>query len=125
MSLDALYWVTDLEATLTRVKDAIVSGGRAGAILMQRAPDGPIDPAETTFGQVVERLGIRYEAVDQTANFAAFWRRNYAAAQELKPRFEAEGNGFISESLIREAEEDFLPDIEAGRVARYLFDLRF
>lgn len=125
MSLDALYWVANLEATLTRVKKAMIPGGRAGAILMQHAPDGPIEPAATGFGKVVDRLGIRYEAVDQTANFAAFWRRNYAAAQDLKPRFEAEGNGFIAESLIREAEEDFLSDIEAGRAARYLFDLRF
>ena len=35
--------------------------------------------------------------------------------------FEAEGNGFIAASLIRESEDEYLPDIEASRIARYLY----
>lgn len=125
MSLDALYWVADVKDTLERVRAGIKIGGRAGAILMQHAPNGPIPPSRTKFGQALERLGVAYEAIDQTENFGKFWIRNYAAAQDLKPAFDAEGNGFIAESLIREAEEDFLPDIEAKKVVRYLFDIRF
>ena len=38
--------------------------------------------------------------------------------------FEREGNGFMAESLIKESEVDFLPFIEAGDLARYLYHVR-
>ncbi len=50
---------------------------------------------------------------------AAFWHRNYEATKALQKEFETEGNGFISASLIRKSEVDFLPS-----VIRYLYHVR-
>ena len=55
---------------------------------------------------------------------AAFWERNYNAAKDLKDQFEAEGNGFIAASLIRESEEEFLPAIKDCSVVRYLYHVQ-
>ena len=72
-------------------------------------------------GQAATALGLNAKVVDFSANIGAFWERNYAAALALKGQFEAEGNGFIAESLIRESEEDYLPHVHKGRIARYLY----
>ena len=42
----------------------------------------------------------------------------------MRDDFEAEGNGFIAASLIKEAEEEFLPAIKAGTLTRYLYHVR-
>ncbi len=42
----------------------------------------------------------------------------------MRDDFEAEGNGFIAASLIREAEEDFFPAIKAGTLTRYFHHVR-
>ncbi len=68
--------------------------------------------------------GSSFETTDYTRNIGAFWHRNWRAAKDLQAAFEAEGNGFIAASLIRESEEEYLPDIEAGRIARYLYHVR-
>ena len=55
---------------------------------------------------------------------AAFWHRIHETAAALHGDFEAEGTGFISAHLIREAEQDFLPLIAAGRLSRHLYHIR-
>ena len=42
----------------------------------------------------------------------------------MRDDFEAEGSGFIAASLIKEAEEEFLPAIKAGTLTRYLYHVR-
>jgi len=63
----------------------------------------------TTIRQWLDVLGL-----------ARYWK----AAIDLRDDFEAEGNGFIAASLIKEAEEEFLPAIEAGKMTRYLYHVR-
>ena len=67
---------------------------------------------------------LLHDVYDYTVQHAAFWDRTYKAARDLKDEFEAEGNGFIPASLIRESEEVFLPTIKAGNVVRYLYHIR-
>ena len=59
-----------------------------------------------------------------TVQIGEFWQRVWQAATDLQKQFEAEGNGFIAASRIRESEEDYLPDIKAGRIARFLYHVR-
>ena len=59
-----------------------------------------------------------------TVQNAAFWHRNYNAAKDLQDEFDAEGNGFIAASLIREGDEDFMPFIETDKLVRYLYHVR-
>ena len=37
--------------------------------------------------------------------------------------FESEGNGFIAQGLIKEAEEEFLPAIKVNKMTRYLYQI--
>ncbi len=125
VSLDTLYWASDLEATLSALKRALKPGGRIGIFMNHHIGDG--DPPDLLAAQhsqlakAIAKVGLPLQTFDYTKEIGEFWRRNFAAATELKKEFEAEGNGFIADSLIRESKEDYLPDVEAGRIARYLF----
>ncbi len=128
ISLDTLYWVADLADTLSQVARTIKPGGQIGIFMLQgrRAGDPPeiLEADNTRLAQALSKLNLRYQAYDYTAQNAEFWKRNKDAATALRDDFEAEGNGFIAASLIREADEDFLPAIEAGTLTRYLYHLR-
>jgi len=125
LSIDTLYWASDLTSVLDVLAKSLVSGGRMGLFMNHHVSDGDqateLQSNKSALGRAVESLGLTASVYDFTANVGAFWERNYAAALALREQFDDEGNGFIAESLIRESEEDYLPDIHEGRIARYLF----
>ena len=128
ISLDALYWVSDLDRTLDDILVSLRPGGQfAVHTLHGRDAGEPIEAMEaqaSSIANALDRRGLSYEVSEHTANNAAFWQRNYQAAVDLRDAFWAEGNVWIADSLIREAEEEFLPAFDAGLMARYLFHLR-
>ncbi len=125
ISLDTLYWVADLTDTMAQVTKLLKPGGQMGIFMMEFLPEGrtvdDFTADETELGQSLKDLGIAFDAHDYAVQQAAFWHRIYAAAKDLRDAFEAEGNGFIPASLIRESEEDFLPRIKARAMPRYLY----
>ena len=124
-SSDTLYWASDLEKTLDILARSLAPGGRMALFMNHHIivdePVAQLEASQSELGQALAELGLRARVLDFSANIGAFWERVYAAATALKPQFEAEGNGFIADNLIRESEEDYLPDIHEGRIARYLF----
>ncbi len=128
ISLDTLYWVADLADTLSQVVRTITPGGQIGIFMLaSRGADEPPETLEannTNLGRSLSKLNLTYDAYDYTTRNIAFWQSIRKAATDLRDDFEAEGNGFIAASLIKEAEEEFLPAIEAGTIARYLYHLR-
>ena len=128
ISLDTLYWAADLADTLSQVVRAIKPGGQMGIFLMQGPwdddPPGTIEAADTQLGQVLSKLNLTYDAHDYTAKNVEFWQRLWQTMTDLRDEFEAEGNGFIAASLLKEAEEEFLPAIEADKMTRYLYHVR-
>ncbi len=128
ISLDTLYWAADLTDTLSQVVRAIKPGGQMGIFMMQGPwdddPPGIVEAGDTQLGRALSELNLTCDAHDYTAQNVAFWRRNWKAAVDLRDDFEAEGNGFIAAGLIKEAEEEFLPAIEAGKMTRYLYHVR-
>ena len=125
LSMDTLYWVSDLSVLLDVLAKSLTPGGRMALFMNHWVSDGgqaaELQSDKSPLGQAAESLGLAARVYDFTANLGAFWERNYAAALALKDQFDSEGNGFIAESLIRESEVDFLPEIYEGRFARYLF----
>lgn len=125
LSLDTLYWASDLENVLGVLARSLAPGGRMALFMNHHidagAPAGQLTATQSDLGKAVAALGLTARIVDFSANLGAFWERNYAAALALRDQFDSEGNGFIAKSLIRESEEDYLPDIHEGRIARYLF----
>lgn len=128
LSLDTLYWVADLADTLSQVARTIKPGGQIGIYMLQGLGDGDppaiLEADGTKLAQALAKLNLPYDAYDYTSQNADFWRRNWEAATDLREAFEAEGNGFIATSLIKEAEEEFLPAIKAGEMTRYLYHVR-
>ena len=128
ISLDTLYWAADLADTLSRTVRAIKPGGQMGVFMMQGPwdddPPGTIAANDTELGRALSKLNLTYQAHDYTARNVEFWRRNWKSVVDLRDDFEAEGNGFIAAGLIKEAEEEFLPAIEAGKMTRYLYHVR-
>ena len=53
-----------------------------------------------------------------------FWQRHWQSSVDLRGEFEAEGNSFIVDSLIKESEEEILPAIKAQKMTRYLYHVR-
>ena len=128
ISLDTLYWVSDLSNTMRQVADLLKPGGQIGIFMLKHVPDGrkaaDYGADETALGKSLEELGMSFEAYDYTLQNAAFWHRNYQAAKDLEKEFKEEGNGFIAASLIREGDEDFLPFIKEGTLARFMYHIR-
>ena len=128
IALDTLYWVADLADTLAQVARSIKPGGQIGIFMLAELEEG--DPPEnleadkTAPARALSKLSLPYQAYDYTAQNAAFWLRVKETATALHDDFEAEGNGFISANWIREADEEFLPAIEAGTLTRYLYHVR-
>ncbi len=128
ISLDALYWVSDLDTTLGAILDAVRPGGQLAIHCSHhRDASEPIEALEPQFSEIALALKKRkqsYSVNDFTANNASFWKRHYTAVVDLRDVFAAEGNDWISDRLIREAEEVFLPAFDDGLRARYLFHVR-
>jgi len=127
MSLDTLYWAVDLQATMAKLVEAVKPGGQICVFMMQgpwdNDPPGRVPAEKTELGQVLAAIGLRYEEHDYTTKNIAFWQRNHQAAVDLLDMFESEGNGFIGQGLIREAEEEFLPAIKVDKMTRYLYQI--
>ncbi len=125
LSLDTLYWAADLREVTARLISMLKPNGRMGVFMNHHI--GQSDPADdlavghSDFAVALDSLDQPYESFDYTKQIGDFWKGNCAVAEELLPQYKREGNGFIAEGLIRESREDYLPDIEAGRIARYLF----
>jgi len=125
LSLDTLYWASDLKSVLGKLTRSLKPGGRMAVFMNHHIDAGQTAEAlaapQSDLGRAAADLGLKPAVFDFTANIGAFWERNYAAALALEDDFAAEGNGFIAENLIRESEEEYLPDVHGGRIARYLF----
>ncbi len=128
ISIDTLYWVADLADTLSQVVRTLRPGGQIAIFMLEERHEG--DPPEnlevdkTAPARALAKLELSYEAADYTASNAAFWRRVKDTAMALRDDFAAEGNAFICDNWLREADQEFLPAIEAGTVTRYLYHVR-
>ncbi len=127
MSIDTLYFVDDLHATLSRTIPSLKPGGQMGIFFAQWLEAG--DPQEllqadqTRLAGVLRDLGLSYRTWDFTVNIRRHWRLNKQASEDLKSRFEAEGNGFLYAFREREWKE-FLPLVEARAISHHLYHVR-
>jgi ubiquinone/menaquinone biosynthesis C-methylase UbiE len=128
ISIDTLYWVADIADTLSQVMPALKPGGQIAIFMLEELQEG--DPPEnlevdkTMPARALAKLNLSYEAADYTASNAAFWRRARDAAAALREDFVAEGDAFICDNWLKEADNEFLPGIEGGTITRYLYHVR-
>lgn len=125
ISLDSIYWAADVTEALSSVVSALRPGGQLGIFIVQTLEEGDrpeeLEAQNTTVALALSKLKLDYRAHDCTARFREFWPRVKEAAVALCDDFENEGNGFICQNWLREADYDYLPAIEAHEIRRYLY----
>ena len=125
ISIDTIYWVADIDAALASISGLLKPGGRMGIFvantpLIEDTP-GACEPDGTWIARSLRQQGLDYDVYDYTDSFLQFWPRLKEVALELKDRFVAEGNEVIFDSFMLDADEDYLPAAEAGKLRRYLY----
>lgn len=125
VSIDTIYWVNDTVSSIQSIVNSIKPGGQLIIIIVQ-IPDDCNQPEdleiENTFvAKALDTLELNYQAVDVTESFLDFWPRVKRVLTALKQDFESEGNLFIYENLMREAETEYIPAVESGSIRRYLY----
>ena len=125
LAADTLYF-TDLADTVRRLKDLLEPGGRIAAsysIALRDYPNEPtsiLEAGNTPLARAFAANGLRYEAEDLTAADLAHARLRQAILPELAAAFAAEGNGFIYDNRLGEA-NGVTNAIAAGTHRRYLY----
>ena len=128
VSIDSIYWVNDTVDALKRIIKTLKPGGQLILTIVQ-IPDYCESPEEleidkTFVATALDKLKLDYQSVDRTESFLDFWPRLKRTLSGLKGEFEKEGNDFIYYSLMREADDEYLPAIQSGGIRRYLYHVR-
>ena len=129
ISIDSIYFSQDYLLTLRALKAALSPGGQMAFLYSQgREPWVPIDefpkdsilPDQTPLAKALQANELVYQTWDLTSQDYALAMQRKAILLELKPYFEAEGNLFIYENRLGDA-EGIQQAIEEGLHARYLY----
>ena len=111
IAIDTLYFA-DICETLRPVIPMLRPAGRLAAFFDQSCgPDKPLEsyprelilPDGTELAQALQRLSLPYQTWDYTEPMLAHLCRRRPVLQDLKAQFEAEGNRFLYESHLGEA----------------------
>lgn len=128
VAVDTLYF-TDLDATVADLKTLLRPGGRMGIFWSQGAdPERPIEvfpretlPADCTdLARALQRHGLAYQVMDFTSADLIHAQLKRAVLLDLQAQFAAEGNTFLYDNRMGEA-EGVIAAIAAGAHARYLY----
>lgn len=126
--IDSIYWVADTVEALSPIVRSIRPGGQLAIVIVQtlEEDDEPevLEMDNTRVARALAQLDLDYEAHDQTEQFKDFWPRIKESVVALREEFEVEGNGFICDSLQREADDEYLPAVRANAIRRYLYHVR-
>ena len=126
--IDSVYWLANTDEGLTQILKLLKPGGQLIILIAhmlyfcESAEELEIDNNFVSLS--LDRLDVEYSAHDLTPSFVDFWRRIKQALDDLHDEFVAEGNEFIYQSLLEEAETEFLPAIKNGDLRRFLYHVR-
>jgi cyclopropane fatty-acyl-phospholipid synthase-like methyltransferase len=127
--IDAIYFSTDYAATIRELKQALrangqmaifFSYGREPWVSKETFPKESLPADHTPLVQALQANDLKFRTWDLTSQDYELAQRRKAVLAELKPQFEAEGNLFIYENRMGDA-EGISQAIEEGLHARYLY----
>lgn len=125
ISLDTLYWVADLDQSISSIVQAIKPGGHFGIFIEQTLREGEdpelLDGDKSDVALALSKLNFAYQVHDYTNEFRKFWSGVKKVALDLSEDFKKEGNSFICQNWIREADDQYLPSLESNKTRRYLY----
>lgn len=125
ISIDTLYFVKSIDATIKRLKKLLKSPtGRLGIFSDQNCSSdksrGILLPRNTEVGKALQNSNFVYQTIDFTSNSREIWVRELEAAEDLKELFIKEGNSDIYEDRVQDAKKT-LESIDKGRHVRYFY----
>jgi ubiquinone/menaquinone biosynthesis C-methylase UbiE len=125
ISIDTLYFVESIDATVKKLKRLLKAPTGRLAIFYDQSisPDESRDillPENTKVGKALIGNNMTYQTIDFTANSREIWIREMRTADELKELFIKEGNTDIYEDRAKDAKKT-LESIESGRQVRYFY----
>jgi len=128
VSIDSIYWVNDTVDAVKRIIKTLKPGGQLVLTIVHitdycESPD-ELEIDKTFVAKALDELKLDYQSVDRTESFLDFWPRLKRVLSGMKEEFEKEGNEFIYYSLMREADDEFLPAIQSGAMRRYLYHVQ-
>lgn len=127
ISIDSVYWVSDMDKTISAIIETIKPGGRLSILIEHRLKGEKdasyLDSKNTRVAKSLDNLKLRYDTVDYSDMFLKFWPRVKETALSLRDEYVAEGTELICDNWIREADEGYLPCVEAGHIKRYLYQI--
>ena len=127
ISIDSVYWVSDMDKTIWSIVTAIKPGGQLGILIEHRHKGDKdasyLDSKNTRVAKSLDNLKLRYDTVDYSELFLKFWPKVKEAALSLRDKYVSEGTELICDNWIREADGNYLPSVKAGQIKRYLYQI--
>ncbi len=129
VSIDSIYFSNDYITTISALKSALRENGQMAFFYsLGREPWVPmgsfqketLPPGQTPLAQALIANHLAFHTWDLTSQDYELAKRRKAVLSELKPQFESEGNLFIYENRLGDA-EGITQAIEEGLHARYLY----
>ncbi|MFH1373358.1 MAG: class I SAM-dependent methyltransferase [bacterium] len=127
IAIDTLYFVDDLEVTLSHMKKILRPSGQMGLFYSQMIkPDESREvllPEKTRLAQALKKHGLRFRVWDYTELEERLWQKGKHVAEELRSEFEAEGNLDLYRGRIQESEK-LLKLVDPVRHSRFLYQVQ-
>jgi ubiquinone/menaquinone biosynthesis C-methylase UbiE len=98
--IDTHYFVEDFESLLNQLMELIAPSGQICIFSdegrgIQDCDDSNLQANESLIGQLLERRGIKYSALNLSCENRKHWKLKEEVLKELKSEFDSEGNIFI------------------------------
>lgn len=126
VSIDTLYYVSDLEQTLRQMICLLKPSGQLGLFYTQWINDAEervkLLPEETQLATLLKKHDLSFTTQDLTEREAAHWRKKVEALEQLRPEFEREGNQALYDYRYSEAVR--YADWDSSKRSRYLYHVR-
>ena len=109
-AIDTLYPdnLEDLEVTIAKLKELIKPNGRIGIFFAQiidsKEQKHVLEPNQTKMAQALKNNDLPFTVIDFTKNARDIWEREINIGNELRERFEKEGNLDLCEDRIADGE---------------------
>ena len=127
ISIDSIYWVADMDKSISSIVNTIKPGGKLYILIEHRMSEASdkerLDSKYTQVACSLKNLKLEHTIIDYSEPFLKFWPKAKQAALSLREQYVAEGNQIICDNWIREADIDYLPSVKAKLIRRYLYQI--
>jgi ubiquinone/menaquinone biosynthesis C-methylase UbiE len=109
-AIDTLYPdnVDNLEVTIAKLKELLKPNGQMGIFFAQiidsKEEEHLLEPNQTKMAQALKNNDLSFTVIDFTQNARDIWEREINIGNELRERFEKEGNPDLCEDRITDGE---------------------